>query len=557
MTKKTRDDLKGRFKDGDKPNQEDFENLMDSFLNQLDDGISRPEGNDVPLKINSMSANSKVLNLADKDGNILWGLKTKDGLEISDKDSKICLFIKEATGEVGLSTKSPESRLHVSRNSGSADGVKIEGMLTVELKDEEKLAVKADGNEAQLLTVNNTGDLETQGIITSQSDLSIKGNSILESTLKVSKQVEFDDTLTVKEDVSLDKSVNIGEALSVDGSTTINDTLTVHNNTTLGSTDENVTTIKGKLVSSNASGHIEIADSVNITEGIIISGNAEFNTNLSVLGNTLLGENATDTLTVNSMLHAKESATFEKNITSQSFATKNLTADGPTTLNGTVSVDDKLAVQGDLSTTGAVNFTGSLKLKEGATVSEFSIDSSLANNRNSVVPTEQAVKTYVDTQNANTRLYFDSQIPSGIIWMWSGTVENVPSGWAICDGNNGTPDLRNRFIKGAKSSPEVNTTGGNSSVTLTTSNMPKHSHTVSISPDGNHDHSVTIPADAASGGLKDVGVTEEYDKETSRAYKTSTDGNHTHSASVSEVGSNSAFSIIPPYYALYYIMKLS
>ena len=37
---------------------------------------------------------------------------------------------------------------------------------------------------------------------------------------------------------------------------------------------------------------------------------------------------------------------------------------------------------------------------------------------------------------------FGGNIPSGTIWMWHGTVDNIPEGWAICDGNNGTPDLR-------------------------------------------------------------------------------------------------------------------
>lgn len=40
-----------------------------------------------------------------------------------------------------------------------------------------------------------------------------------------------------------------------------------------------------------------------------------------------------------------------------------------------------------------------------------------------------------------------STLPSGVIVMWSGS--SIPSGWALCDGTNGTPDLRDRFIVGA------------------------------------------------------------------------------------------------------------
>lgn len=39
-------------------------------------------------------------------------------------------------------------------------------------------------------------------------------------------------------------------------------------------------------------------------------------------------------------------------------------------------------------------------------------------------------------------------VPRGAILMWSGGIAAVPSGWALCDGRNGTPDLRNRFVIG-------------------------------------------------------------------------------------------------------------
>lgn len=48
----------------------------------------------------------------------------------------------------------------------------------------------------------------------------------------------------------------------------------------------------------------------------------------------------------------------------------------------------------------------------------------------------------------------------GMIILWSGAVSNIPSGFALCDGNNGTPDLRNRFIKGAENDGAVGNTGG-------------------------------------------------------------------------------------------------
>ena len=77
--------------------------------------------------------------------------------------------------------------------------------------------------------------------------------------------------------------------------------------------------------------------------------------------------------------------------------------------------------------------------------------------------------------------------PTGGIVLWSGSASNIPIGWALCDGSGGTPDLRNKFIIGAGSGFSVNSQGGSTSVSLSTSNLPSHSH--SMSSEGNHSHS--------------------------------------------------------------------
>ena len=70
-------------------------------------------------------------------------------------------------------------------------------------------------------------------------------------------------------------------------------------------------------------------------------------------------------------------------------------------------------------------------------------------------------------------------VPSGGIIMWSGAANAIPTGYALCDGNNNTPDLRNRFVVGAGSGSNysVNDTGGADSVTLTVNQIPAHTHT--------------------------------------------------------------------------------
>lgn len=176
-------------------------------------------------------------------------------------------------------------------------------------------------------------------------------------------------------------------------------------------------------------------------------------------------------------------------------------------------------------------------------------------------------------------------VPSGAILMWSGSIGTIPSGWNLCDGTNGTPDLRNRFVVGAGSSYSVDDTGGASSVTLSASQMPAHTHTFSdtTSAAGAHSHSFsgTTSTDGAHNhtyywsGVSGSDNSPDVDNATSSGADsgpTSTAGahnhtfsgttssvsDHTHSVSgtTSSAGSGSSHENRPPYYALAYIMKL-
>jgi len=60
--------------------------------------------------------------------------------------------------------------------------------------------------------------------------------------------------------------------------------------------------------------------------------------------------------------------------------------------------------------------------------------------------------------------------------MWSGDLAAIPAGWQLCDGNNGTPDLRDRFIIGGGGGYNLGSTGGSSNVKLGNDNLPLHSH---------------------------------------------------------------------------------
>jgi microcystin-dependent protein len=141
-------------------------------------------------------------------------------------------------------------------------------------------------------------------------------------------------------------------------------------------------------------------------------------------------------------------------------------------------------------------------------------------------------------------------IPAGLISMWSGSIGSIPSGWYLCDGSNGTPNLTDRFIIGAGSTYAVNGTGGVSSVTLVTGNMPAHTHiaTVSETP---HSHTGTGGQYVQNGGGGlGIGGGAGYSIYTSTA--TASTGITVANASV---GSGTSFSVLNPYYALAFIQK--
>ena len=116
----------------------------------------------------------------------------------------------------------------------------------------------------------------------------------------------------------------------------------------------------------------------------------------------------------------------------------------------------------------------------------------------------------------------------GMIILWSGSEASIPSGWSLCDGTNGTPDLTDKFVVGAGDTYAVNATGGSATHTLTISEMPTHSHNAYF-------------RFAAAGGT----ATEAQWGVSGSAGNKET----------SSTGGGGAHENRPPYFALAYIMK--
>jgi hypothetical protein len=199
-------------------------------------------------------------------------------------------------------------------------------------------------------------------------------------------------------------------------------------------------------------------------------------------------------------------------------------------------------------------------------------------------------------------------VPVGGIIMWSGSVASIPAGWALCNGLNGTPDLRGRFIVGAGGSYNPGNSGGAASVNLShnhtqgntgsggshshsqgaTGEGGAHTHTQGMTgPESGHIHEVNIQSESWSGtsaftdgtGIQFVGgdphthdvvgATGPGSAHSHTNQDVNSGGAHTHTNPNTASGgshahtnpaTNSALSttsILPPYYALCYIMRVA
>ena len=110
-------------------------------------------------------------------------------------------------------------------------------------------------------------------------------------------------------------------------------------------------------------------------------------------------------------------------------------------------------------------------------------------------------------------------LPAGMILLWSGSIGSIPSGYVICDGNNGTPDPRDKFIVGAGDTYAVDAVGGN----------VNHNHT--FTGDG-HTHTIPGGVDIQSG-INQASTTD----------------------STQVTGTTDNANGLPPYHSLAYIMK--
>ena len=148
-------------------------------------------------------------------------------------------------------------------------------------------------------------------------------------------------------------------------------------------------------------------------------------------------------------------------------------------------------------------------------------------------------------------------LPTGAIILWSGSIGSIPAGFVLCNGNNSTPDLRDRFIVGAGSTYAVDATGGSADASIVT-----HNHTIT---DPGHDHFIanldTISGSALSSTNQlarinnDASVSNYSLQGTATAATLGLTSSETTSITINNAGTSGTNANLPPYYALCYIMK--
>jgi len=303
------------------------------------------------------------------------------------------------------------------------------------------------------------------------------------------------------------------------------------------------------LTTASSFGNVDTTDVIISGNNSTISANLRtINVNVGTFGNTL----AVPQLTVD----AKGRITAASNIT--------ITFPSQTLISNTaeITANTTFGTPGlNLTTTGVTAGT----YGGAVSVPQITVDSKGRVTNLSSIP----VNSTLNTLNLG--------IPVGTIAMWSGPLNTIPDGWHIADGTNGTVDLRNRFVVGAGNTYAPGATGGSadsvlvshshtatSTSTFTGSQLPNHSHGIT---DPGHRHSTpmgftNIDESLHGGGSnRNWGTLQTQPATTGISVNEQTagtpSGSVSTSTSISTQGSSATNTNLPPYYALYYIQKIT
>lgn len=473
--------------------------------------------------------------------------------------------------------------------------------------------VLSGSNGAVTISAGLSRDVGTVSRVgVSSNTLTIAGGSI---TTAGNIHVDIPDDLTLDGNISAN---NLSWNTFTD-TFTVNGNLVSNTHTVLGDPSNVVITggTAGFVLSTDGAGNLTWTAQTG-TAGTAVAA-AGSNTQIQFNDSGVIGANTqftynkvTDTFNVGNIT-ANGSGLTNVNAANVTGTHANLSVVGDSSLNGLVNINGNITANSNVSVTGAATITGSLTVVgvvKGDTATAGTANTQLATTEfvvgtiategllkaniasptftgtpraptaSQLAPTGTQVATtqYVkDAVDVVTALFGTTNIPTGGIIMYTGVT--APSGWALCNGTNGTPDLRDKFIIGAGLNYPYGTTGGYANTVV-----PVHTHTASSVFSGyqmnTHSHGVNDPGHShvMSRTLTDLNVDARFDAVSLRA--TSDDADYadrrtnisttgvslssasagtpsgTVSTTIEATGVTPTNTNIPPYYALCYIMKL-
>ena len=373
----------------------------------------------------------------------------------------------------------------------------------------------------------------------------------------------------------------------------INSSGTIHE--FLGSADFNSTL--------NVTGNLDAGAGVDVTGNITVSGTVDgvdvaalktskdslSTTNGTILGSAILANGVTATTQ-----SAGDNSTKVATTAYTDTAITNLVDSSPGALNTLNELAAAINDDASFSTTVNNNIATKMPLAGGEFTGNVTCENITPDgdsSRNLGTNSVRFANVYADNfVGSGSNLTGIESFVTGMIILWNGAANAIPSGFVLCDGNNSTPDLRNRFIVGAGSSYNPGNTGGAANVTLSTAQIPSHSHstnnhthsfdagnhTHSFSGSGSssHSHSFNYQLGSPPYHSNATMVTRnpmkrsytEFSQNTGNATVSLTVSGNTGNGAVSgntgnanpstnNTGSGNDHENRPPYYALCYIMK--
>jgi hypothetical protein len=224
----------------------------------------------------------------------------------------------------------------------------------------------------------------------------------------------------------------------------------------------------------------------------------------------------------------------------------------------TFDLVDKASAQ---TVAGAKTFTSAIVASGGVT---GNVTGNITGNSDTTtkLATTRAITLEGDATGTAT---FDGSAPvtitasfrTGMIVLWSGAVVDIPTGWLLCNGLSGTPNLMDRAVIGAGSGYAVGASGDGSIPSHV--HNADHNHSGSTASNGSHDHEL-YGSGGYSGGSSTYPATSMPSVGTTSRLPISSDGAHTHTVTVDTKSMNTlatgtGTAVVPKHYALAYIMK--